>query len=96
MDPRYITMAPHKKRLLFCLYLCSLSLSIQYASMACGQVGKRLLDKGELLRKTVEDVAQTKADATENIVFMIVTGVVISVALIAAAIYFRKSSKNEL
>ena len=64
--------------------------------MACGQVGKRLLDKGELLSKTVEDVVQTKADATENIVFMIVTGVVISVALLAAAIYFHKSSKNDL
>ena len=89
-------MAPHKKRSLFCLYLCSLSLSIQYSSIACGQVGKRLLDKGELLSKTVGDIAQTKADTTENIVFMIVTGVVISVALLAAAIYFRKSPRNDL
>ena len=89
-------MAPHKKRFLFCLYLCSLTFSIQYTSVACGQVGKRLLDKGELLSKTVGDVVQTKADATENIVFMIVTGVVISVALLAAAIYFRKSPKNDL
>ena len=88
-------MARQKKRLLFCLYLCSLSLSIQYTSMTYGQVGKRLLDKGELLSKTVGDIAQTKADTTENIVFMIVTGVVISVALLAAAIYFRKESKND-
>jgi len=54
-----------------------------------------LLDKGELISKTVEDVAQTKAEATEHVVFMVVVGVVLSVALIAAALYFRGRPGND-
>jgi len=54
-----------------------------------------LLDKGELISKTVEDVAQTKAEATEHVVFMVVVGVVLSVALIAAALYFRGRQGND-
>ena len=52
-------------------------------------------DKGELISKTVEDVAQTKAEATEHVVFMVVVGVVLSVALIAAALYFRGRQGND-
>ncbi|MBT3211254.1 MAG: hypothetical protein HN985_06445 [Planctomycetaceae bacterium] len=88
-------MATDKNFFLLRFYLFSSLLSLQWTSVAYGQVVKRLLDKGELLSKTVEDVAQTKADAAENVVFMIVTGVVISVALIAAAVYFRKPSKTK-
>jgi|TARA_Y100000766_G_scaffold1215_1_gene906 hypothetical protein len=66
-----------------------------HATVSHAQVVKRLLDKGELISKTVEDVAQTKAEATEHVVFMVVAGVVLSVALIAAALYFRGRQRNE-
>lgn len=69
---------------------CGLLISITKTTVGHAQVVKRLLDKGELISKTVEDVAQTKAEATENIVFMVVVGVVLSVALLAAALYFRR------
>ena len=65
------------------------------ATVSHAQVVKRLLDKGELVSKTVEDIAQTKAEATEHVVFMVVAGVVLSVALIAAALYFRGRQRNE-
>ena len=65
------------------------------ATVSHAQVVKRLLDKGELISKTVEDIAQTKAEATEHVVFMVVAGVVLSVALIAAALYFRGRQRNE-
>ena len=54
-----------------------------------------MLDKGELISKTVEDIAQTKAEATEHVVFIVVAGVVLSVALIAAALYFRGRQRND-
>ena len=66
-----------------------------HATVSHAQVVKRLLDKGELISKTVEDVAQTKAEATEHVVFMVVVGVVLSVALIAAALYFRGRRGND-
>ena len=66
-----------------------------HATVSHAQVVKRLLDKGELISKTVEDVAQTKAEATEHVVFMVVVGVVLSVALIAAALYFRGRQGND-
>ena len=66
-----------------------------HATVSHAQVIKRLLDMGELISKTVEDVAQTKAEATEHVVFMVVAGVVLSVALIAAALYFRGRQRNE-
>ena len=66
-----------------------------HATVSHAQVVKLLLDKGELISKTVEDVAQTKAEATEHVVFMVVAGVVLSVALIAAALYFRGRQRNE-
>lgn len=65
------------------------------ATVSHAQVVKRLLDKGELISKTVEDIAQTKAEATEHVVFMVVAGVVLSVALIAAALYFRGRQRND-
>ena len=65
------------------------------ATVSHAQVVKRLLDKGELESKTVEDIAQTKAEATEHVVFMVVAGVVLSVALIAAALYFRGRQRND-
>ena len=79
-----------------CLVLwCSFLISITKTTVGHTQVVKRLLDKGELISKTVEDVAQTKAEATENIVFMVVVGVVLSVALLAAALYFRRPPPKE-
>ncbi len=63
--------------------------TLVHATISHAQVVERILDKGDLIRKTVEDVAHTKAEATEHVVFMVVTGVVLSVALIAAALYFR-------
>ena len=65
------------------------------ATVSHAQVVKRLLDKGELVSKTVEDIAKTKAEATEHVVFMVVAGVVLSVALIAAALYFRGRQRND-
>ena len=65
------------------------------ATVSHAQVVKRLLDKGELISKTVEDIAQTKAEATEHVVFIVVAGVVLSVALIAAALYFRGRQRND-
>ena len=75
--------------------LCGLWVSISQTTVGHAQVVKRLLDKGELISKTVEDIAQTKAEATENVVFMIVVGVVLSVALLAAALYFRRPPPKE-
>ena len=75
--------------------LYGLWVSISQATVGHAQVVKRLLDKGELISKTVEDIAQTKAEATENVVFMIVVGVVLSVALLAAALYFRRPPPKE-
>ena len=75
--------------------LCGLWVSISQTTVGHAQVVKRLLDKGELISKTVEDIAQTKAEATENVVFMIVVGVVLSVALFAAALYFRRPPPKE-
>ncbi len=69
--------------------------NISNATVGYAQVVKRLLDKGELISKTVEDIAQTKAEATENVVFMVVVGVVLSVALLAAALYFRRPPPKE-
>ena len=74
---------------------CGFLVSISQTTVGNAQVVKRLLDKGELISKTVEDIAQTKAEATENIVFMVVVGVVLSVALLAAALYFRRPSPKE-
>ncbi len=74
---------------------CGLSITISNAAVGHAQVVKRLLDKGELISKTVEDVAQTKAEATEHVVFMVVVGVVLSVALLAAALYFRRPPQKE-
>ena len=65
------------------------------ATVSHAQVVERLLDKGELISKTVEDIAQTKAEATEHVVFIVVAGVVLSVALIAAALYFRGRQRND-
>ncbi len=69
--------------------------NISNATVGYAQVVKRLLDKGDLISKTVEDIAQTKAEATENVVFMVVVGVVLSVALLAAALYFRRPPPKE-
>ena len=77
------------------MLLYGLWVSISQATVGHAQVVKRLLDKGELISKTVEDIAQTKAEATENVVFMIVVGVVLSVALLAAALYFRRPPPKE-
>ena len=74
---------------------CAFWTTIVHATVSQAQVVKRLLDKGELISKTVEDVAQTKAEATEHVVFMVVVGVVLSVALIAAALYFRGRQGND-
>ncbi len=74
---------------------CGLWASISQTTVGHAQVVKRLLDKGELISKTVEDIAQTKAEATEHVVFMIVVGVVLSVALLAAALYFRRPPPKE-
>ena len=74
---------------------CAFWTTIVHATGSHAQVVKRLLDKGELISKTVEDVAQTKAEATEHVVFMVVVGVVLSVALIAAALYFRGRQGND-
>jgi hypothetical protein len=51
---------------------------------------ERLLDRGKRLSKTVQIWLTSKAKITETVVFMSVTGVVISAALILAAVYFRK------
>ena len=77
------------------MLLYGLWASISQTTVGHAQVVKRLLDKGELISKTVEDIAQTKAEATENVVFMIVVGVVLSVALLAAALYFRRPPPKE-
>ncbi len=69
--------------------------TLVHATISHAQVVERILDKGDLIRKTVEDVAHTKAEATEHVVFMVVTGVVLSVALIAAALYFRRPPPKE-
>ncbi len=74
---------------------CGFSAPFIHATISHAQVVKRLLDKGELISKTIEDVAQTKAEATEHVVFMVVAGVVLSVALIAAALYFRGSQHKD-
>ena len=74
---------------------CGLWVTISNPAVGHAQVVKRLLDKGELISKTVEDVAQTKAEATEHVVFMVVVGVVLSVALLAAALYFRRPPQKE-
>ena len=58
--------------------------------VATGHVVERLLDRGERLSKTVQIWLTTKAKTTETVVFMSVTGVVISAAIILAAVYFRK------
>ena len=77
------------------MLLYGLWVSISQTTVGHAQVVKRLLDKGELISKTVEDIAQTKAEATENVVFMVVVGVVLSVALLAAALYFRRPPPKE-
>ena len=74
---------------------CGLWGTISVTTVGHAQVVKRLLDKGELISKTVEDVAQTKAEATEHVVFMVVVGVVLSVAMLAAALYFRRPPRKE-
>lgn len=78
----------------FVSLLSSIAFVISHAGVVHGQIVKKLLDNGELISKTVEDVAQTKAEATENIVFMVVVGVVLSVAILAAALYFRKPPQD--
>ncbi len=75
--------------------LSSFSVIIFHSPIVHGQIVKKLLDNGELISKTVEDVAQTKAEATENIVFMVVVGVVLSAAILAAALYFRRPPQDE-
>ena len=83
-----------KKQL--CLSLLSgLAVVISRTPIVHAQIVKKLLDNGELISKTVEDVAQTKAEATENVVFMVVVGVVLSVALLAAALYFRNPPQDK-
>ena len=77
------------------LLLCGCGATSMPAKIIHAQVVKRLLDKGELISKTIEDVAETKAEATEHVVFMVVVGVVLSVALIAAALYFRGSQHRD-
>ena len=76
-------------------FLCGCVATSIPSKIIHAQVVKRLLDKGELISKTIEDVAQTKAEATEHVVLMVVTGVVLSVALIAAALYFRGSKRRD-
>ena len=85
-------MIPAKQ--LFVSLLSSIAFVISHAAVVHGQIVKKLLDNGELISKTVEDVAQTKAEATENIVFMVVVGVVLSVAILAAALYLRKPPQD--
>ena len=77
------------------LLLCGCAATSMPAKIIHAQVVKRLLDKGELISKTIEDVAETKAEATEHVVFMVVVGIVLSVALIAAALYFRGSQHRD-
>ena len=77
------------------VFWCGLWGTISATTVGRTQVVKRILDKGELISKTVEDVAQTKAEATEHVVFMVVVGVVLSVAILAAALYFRRPPQKE-
>ena len=77
------------------VFWCGLWGTISVTTVGHTQVVKRLLDKGELISKTVEDVAQTKAETTEHVVFMVVVGVVLSVAMLAAALYFRRPPQKE-
>ena len=49
------------------VFWCGLWGTISATTVGRTQVVKRLLDKGELISKTVEDVAQTKAEATEHV-----------------------------
>ena len=86
-------MIPTKQ--IFFSLLSSLTFVISHAAVVHGQIVKKLLDNGELISKTVEDVAQTKAEATENVVFMVVVGVVLSVAILAASLYFRRPPQDK-